>query len=263
MAEYNKFKAELIAAERLAREAGKVMLKYFDTDQQAQIKPDGSPVTIADTTINQMVLEELGRHFPRDGVIGEEASSKDISQARLWYCDPIDGTKAYRWGSPTAMFSLGLLENGKPVLGVAYDPFAKKMFTATTGQGAFVNGEPIRVSDQTIDTGFIAVSSNISKAVVEQPGYLVGLAQQKAELTVLSGAVFKSCLVATGRCAGYLEDVVGPHDIAAVDVIVTEAGGKVTGWDGQPLDYKNGFTGAILSNGVVHEELLKIAALGR
>src|SRR5437868_351607 len=103
------YSKELNAANEIAFKAGKIMLEYFDGDQQVDTKSDNSPVTIADKLINSMVIEELAKHFPEDGVIGEEESTTDYGPGRKWFCDPIDGTIGYIWGTPTSMFSLALV----------------------------------------------------------------------------------------------------------------------------------------------------------
>lgn len=107
-------KRELEVAKSIALKAGEVMRQYFYDGQQKVIKDDGTPLTIADTTINRMVIEKLAKEFPEDGTIGEEESTTDYGQGRKWICDPIDGTKAYTWGVPTAMFSLALVVDGAP-----------------------------------------------------------------------------------------------------------------------------------------------------
>ena len=94
------------------------MRQYFDIDQEGEWKDDGTPVTIADTAINRLVIERIVEAFPEDGVIGEEESNTEYGMGRKWFCDPIDGTKAYTWGVATAMFSLGLVVDGVPVAGV-------------------------------------------------------------------------------------------------------------------------------------------------
>ncbi len=103
---------ELDVAKKISKQSGTIMLEYFDGDQQRKMKQDGSPVTVADTAINAMVIAELSKAFPGDIVIGEEESTGGYGLGRRWFCDPIDGTKAFTWGVPTAMFSLGLVVDG-------------------------------------------------------------------------------------------------------------------------------------------------------
>jgi len=258
-AELVNYHHELEVATQIAQTSGDIMLRYFDGDQQKEIKTDGSPVTVADTAINDLVIRELAKAFPNDGVVGEEASTDNISQERLWFCDPIDGTKGYVWGVPTAMFSLGLVVGHEPVMGVAYDPFLNRLYTGIVGEGSFCNSNRLHVTDETLSLGTVAVTSSV-KQLVQSPSRVVRkLVEQDVQLATFSGAVYKSTLVASGKLVAYIEDGVNPHDMAAVQVIVSEAGGKITAIDGSSLDYRQPFKGALVSNALVHDELIGMA----
>jgi myo-inositol-1(or 4)-monophosphatase len=248
---------ELEIATSIAYEAGKTMLRYFDGDQQQKRKADGSPVTIADTTINSMVITRLQTAFPDDGVIGEEESTTEYGNGRKWFCDPVDGTKAYTWGVPTSTFSLGLIIDGQPTVGVVYDPYLDKLYTAVKGRGSFCNGRPVHVSDTSLNDGIVAVTSD-PRRLLNGPRYIAALAETKTQLATFSGAVYKAVLVAKGRLVGYIEEGVNAYDIAAVETIVAEAGGRVTDLEGNRLDYTQPFRGVVISNGVVHDRLLEM-----
>ncbi|MDO8633104.1 MAG: inositol monophosphatase [Candidatus Wildermuthbacteria bacterium] len=251
------FTKELAVAKDIARRAGAIMLQYFRVDNGEEQKADGSPVTIADKTINRMVIEELEKNFA-DVVIGEEESTGGYGAGRRWICDPIDGTKAYVWGVPTAMFSLGLAVDGVPTLGVAYDPFLDTMYEAIRGNGSYCNGKPIRVSQKKLSEGYVAITSSPEKTIRHAAcvNYLI---EHGARLAVFSGSVYKMCLVARGSFLGYLEEGLNGHDTAAAHVIVEEAGGMVTRFDGGTLSYLKPFKAAIFSNGVVHNALVESA----
>lgn len=251
----DEYQRELQVAIDLAKQAGEVILAYFDNDQQRTMKQDGTPVTIADTMINAMAMKRLTEEFPDYGMVGEEGSTQDISQERLWFCDPIDGTKAYTWGLPTAMFSLGLIVGSEPVLGVAYDPFLNRMYTGIRGHGSFCNNRPLHVNDEDLATGIVAVTSSIKEAATNTPPVVSGLIAANAQLASFSGAVYKGSLVARGRLVAYIEEWTFPHDVAALHTIITEAGGRITTPDGSLLDYRKGFRGALVSNGKVHDQI--------
>ena len=253
------YEKELTVAKDIARKAGAIMLKYFDDDQHIELKEDASFVTIADKQINRLVIEELAKHFD-DIVIGEEESTGEYGMGRRWLCDPIDGTKAYVWGTPTAMFSLGLVVDGAPVMGVAYDPFLDRLYEASLGGGSFCNGVALRVSGTGLDGGIVATTSSTRK-IEKRLKSIAYLAEKGASDAVFSGAVCKICLVARGRFVGYFEGGIGAHDMAAAQVIVEEAGGKVTDFTGARLDYSKPFQGAVVSNGVVHDDLVTCANL--
>lgn len=251
------YEKELKVAKEIAVKAGKIMLDYFDAEQGLEHKDDLSEVTMADTKINKLVIEELSKKF-NDGIIGEEESTADFGNGRKWFCDPIDGTRSFVIGIPVAMFSLGLVVDGSPVLGIAYDPFQQKMFWAIKNEGSFCNDNRLQVSKHKLANNYIMLSSNPEK-LINKSGMINKLINAAAKLDSAKAAVFNSCLVAQGRVAGYLGANLHPHDIAAIHVIIEEAGGRVTSYDGKVLDYTKPFRGAIISNGVVHDNLVNYA----
>lgn len=248
---------ELSTAKNIAEQAGQIMLQYFDSDMGTELKSDKTPITIADKLVNRLVIDELANVFPDDGVVGEEESTADYGMGRRWICDPIDGTAGFVWGVPTAMFSLALVIDGKPVVGVAYQPHLKKIYIAVKNQGAFLNkSTKLQVSNHTMEQGDIGLAPDfITKDHIDDK-FLRKLLSATRQPAIFPGAVFRSCQVAEGRLAGFPHPSLKPYDIAAAHLIVEESGGKVTGINGDPLDYSQVFHGAVISNGVCHEELL-------
>lgn len=242
-------------AKKLAYEAGEVMRRSFTGEIEWQTKADGTPITKADIDINHTVIEAIKQAFPNDEIIGEEESTTEYGMGRMWFCDPIDGTGAFIWGIPTAMFSLALVVDGRPELGVAYEPMTDRLYWAVRGAGAYCNGRRLQVNTQSLHEGIVAVTSShwrISRKV----SYIERMLDQRISLAGFSGAVAKSLRIAEGRFVGYIEEVVNAYDMAAAHVIIEEAGGKITGLDGSPLDYSRPFKGAIVSNALVHDELV-------
>ncbi len=253
----SKYSKELEVAQAVARQAGVIMKKYFfSQDQDIKIKDDGSPVTIADTAINRMVIEELQKNFD-DGIIGEEESTAEYGLGRRWFCDPIDGTKAFVWGVPTSMFSLGLVIDGVPQFGVIYDPYLDLFFWGAKGEGSYCNEQKLEVKNATLSGERVAITSTAHR-IIDKPELAKKLLAEKVDIVLCSGAVFKSSLVAKGKLVAYIEAGVGAHDMAAVQVIIEEAGGKVTGFGGELLNYSKPFKGAVVSNGIVHEQLIEM-----
>jgi len=254
------FDTELSVAKVIAYKAGVIMRQYFDNDQLRTIKKDGTPLTAADTQVNAMVIAELRQSFPEDGVIGEEESTADYGMDRRWICDPIDGTKAFTWGVPTAMFSLALVVDGVPKVGVCYEPMLDKLYSAVAGGDATCNDTVLGVNDDSLENGIVAIVAS-AQVIRHSAKFLQTLFDRKIQLAIFSGAVAKGVRVAEGRFAGYIdEEFIGAHDVAAVHVIVESAGGTISGLHGEELDYSKPFTGVIISNGVVHEELKKLSA---
>ncbi len=251
---------ELKFAKNLARKAGKIMQEYSSTEIDAELKNDDSPVTLADQKINDLVIDEVFSRYPKYGVLGEEASNFN-GQEYVWVCDPIDGTAAYIINVPTSMFSLALVRSGEPIVALAYNPWTGDMYSAIKGQGSFCNDKAIHVSDKTFAQGAVIANSASGTSLQSQKKFLEmneAIEQMGGRIATVPGTVFKGCLVASGFIAGRLFPGDGAHDIAAVKLIVEEAGGKCTSLDGSEQRYDKPINGAIISNGVIHEELVKL-----
>lgn len=253
----NEIQQLLQFAISIAREAGDTMRRYYNSPEKGvQTKDDQSPVTIADTKINQLLITRVSQQYPAHGVLGEELSTF-TDQHDVWVCDPIDGTAPFIFGLPTAMFSLAFVRDGVPLIGVAYDPFMDRMFTAIKGEKAYCNNKVIAVDKHSIE-----------KAQVAGPSYVEGLLRAKALyediaargafVPMFPGNVYKCTLIAEGRVHGRIFGGKGAHDIAALKVIVEAAGGKVTDLEGNEQRYDQPLKGAVISNGTIHDDLLDV-----
>ncbi|MGF7228696.1 MAG: inositol monophosphatase family protein [Candidatus Saccharibacteria bacterium] len=243
-------------ATTMAQDAGDIMRDlFFEHDKGTQIKADNSPVTKADTEINQLLIERVNAQFPECGVLGEEASDRQTNQRDVWVCDPIDGTAGFILGIPTAMFSLAFVRDGVPIIGVAYDPFLDRMYTAVVGKGAFCNGEQLHVDPVPFNKATVVGPSTLKDLDLTRELF-TDIQNKGAQIALIAGGVYKGCLLASGRLHGRLFAGGGEHDIAAVKVIVEEAGGKVTDIEGNDQRYDQRINGAILSNGTIHDELV-------
>jgi myo-inositol-1(or 4)-monophosphatase len=241
-------------ATEIAYEAGRIMLRHFNSALVPDIKEDGTPVTIADHEINAMVIETLSREFPEDGIIGEERSLHVDGAKRVWVCDPLDGTLQYAAGMPVSSFSLALCEDGVPIFGITHNPFSQRTYGASKGQGATLNGIPIHVSD----------IADLKGAVINNDAHLLNglnpiLKQLGAQTTRNRSAVSSGSLVANGGYTAVMTlSGIGPWDIAALKIIVEEAGGKVTDRDGNDQRYDMPLNGAVVSNGHIHDALISL-----
>ena len=243
-------------ASALARDAGTIMRRYFhDADQQITRKQDATVVTVADKAINDLVIQRVSMVYPDHGVLGEEASDHD-ARRELWVCDPIDGTNGFTIGEPTAMFSLAFVVEGVPLLAVAYDPFQDRLYSAIMGRGALCNGKSVQVNTAaSLQDGVIGLGGSFAE--VDRNIQLYRQLQAKgADLRMLGGLVFKGSLVAEGKIAAVLFPYKGAHDIAALKLLVEEAGGTVTDVDGNDQRYDRPLRGAIISNGAIHNDLV-------
>lgn len=238
--------------------AGDIFKQHFLSDMQAKTKQDFTPVTIADTKINQLVIDRVAEFFPDDSVLGEEQSNITGSE-RVWVCDPIDGTHFAKAGVAISVFMLALVEDGTPTVAVIYEPVTGKLFTAEKGSGAFLNGEPVKVSDGKLEKrNWVDICDIINHPVVD----LRPLSNELYDRGIKVGGVRVSGIVATMVAEGHLiagvTPSVHPHDVAALKLIIEEAGGKVTDVFGNEQRYDCPVQGAVFSNGVVHNELVEI-----
>ena len=256
-------------ATEAALAAGVVLQDYLGKLEDA-ITEKGRPgdlVTAADKASEQVILEVLRRHFPRHSILAEE-SGKLGNQDNdfLWAIDPLDGTTNYAHQYPCFAVSIGLLIQGVPKVGVIYDPFHNELFRAAAGLGATRNRRPIQVS-QTAELGKSLLVSGFAydRRETTDNNYA-----EFCHLTHLTQGVRRGgaaaldlAYVACGRVDGYWERGIAPWDVAAGIILVQEAGGKVTAYDGTPIKIESGRI--LATNGHLHDslsqELIKVPRL--
>jgi myo-inositol-1(or 4)-monophosphatase len=258
----NDYQKELEIAKRLAKDAGTIMLGYFNsTASDPTVKSDRTIVTKADTEINSKVIEVLTKETPGYSIWGEEESSIIEGAPYTWVCDPVDGTMPFSKAIPISTFSLALVDaNGDSVVGVVYDPFQDRLFEAVKGHGAFLNGEKITVSDTAeLDGAYIDEELWINEEeeiTFDNPKDRFNKAG--AKITTQCSAVIMGSFVAKGTYDGMIFGQGKPEDIAALAVIVPEAGGKVTDLFGNPQRYDTNIRGAVVSNGKLHDAICEV-----
>lgn len=244
-------------AKEIAKEAGKIMTKYFNAKDISSYKGDKTIVTLADKEINQYLIKRVKEEFPEHSVDGEEEQFGKSNY--VWVCDPVDGTAMYARHIPVAVFSLALVVNGEPIVGVVYDVFTEHLYTAIKGNGAFVNEEKLEVNDIVLDD-MRSISNFDMWPGADYNIYDVIKELGKKTYFISIGSVIRACMcVASGEfnLAIFPGTKHKNCDIAAVKVIVEEAGGKVTDLFGKEQRYDQDINGAIVSNGIVHEKVVK------
>ncbi len=251
------YQRELEFAKNMATVAGEIMKKYYRIDQGVEIKEDSTPVTIADKEINDLLIETVKTEFPDYGVLGEEASWNE-DREKLWVCDPIDGTIGYMLHIPTSAFSLALVIDGVPKIAIAYNPWVDELYSAVEGKGAFLGDKQIHVSDKKWGERLHIAQSSGGKDPFRDRELVSNLASQQAFVNSSPGIVYHGCLIADGSIEGRVFLYHTAHDIAATKLIIEEAGGKVTDLGGNEQRYDRKINGAIMSNGLIHDELVKI-----
>lgn len=255
-----KYANELAFATQLAMDAGSIMADRFSLASRVEWKEDNSPVTQADLDINRMVIDRVLTSYPDDGILGEEAS-QDAERSRIWVVDPIDGTQPYTIGVPISTFCLALVIDHEPVLGVVYDPFMKRMYQGVRGEGASVNGERLRVSGaDAIAQNYVILSSRMGGDFVSTGHALDRVAMAGGKSFNFRSIAYGCLLVATGGAVGSVAGYCKPWDVAAVSVILSEAGAIITDLEGNVSPYDNNDKGLLVSNGKTHQQLLSLFA---
>lgn len=229
--------------EDLVRRAGTAMRTAFAQTSESGYTFKGAQdyLTLTDGQIEHMVRQAVSEAFPNDGFLGEEAGGVITKTGRLWIVDPIDGTANFARGIPHFCISLGLLQDGVPVLGAIYDPMHDELFLAAKDEGAYLNGERLKVS----------TVASLSQACVEvgwNNRRSSGDFLQLAGKVVSAGAAFRRAgsgalglaYVAAGRSDVYAELHINAWDVAAGLLLVTEAGGRVNDfWADDALRHGN------------------------
>lgn len=245
-------------AKDIAKYAGKIMIKYFNEENGSSYKGDKTIVTLADTEINSYLIKKVKEKYPTHSVDGEEEQFGKSNY--VWVCDPVDGTAMYARHIPVAVFSLALVVNGVSQVGVVYDPFTDSLYYAIKGKGAYKNNKKISVNDYTLEDIRTCCHCDMWSKVKYNVCEVFNQLSKITRLNDIGSIARASCLVATGDYT--LTIFTGTEhkhcDIAAVKVIVEEAGGKVTDLFGNEQRYDQSIKGAIISNGIVHNQVVEI-----
>ena len=238
-----------------AQAAGEIALRYFRTPLTVDYKGDRSPVTQADRECEQCIIEVLRQSFPDYGIVGEEFGERGGGARPRWIIDPIDGTKNFIRGVPYFAALIGLEEDGEVTTGVIYAPAVDELLYAQKGTGAFDRNGRLRVSsvgalrDGTVVFGGL----DIFRKAGRWDGFerLVWASGRQRGF----GDYFGHTFVARGQAEAMVELDLKPWDLAAVKIIIEEAGGRLTDFTGAATIYGGD---AIASNGLVHGEIMKL-----
>ena len=220
------------AAEAVARVAGEVALHHYHRGVTVETKGDGTPVSVADRQAEEAARAWLEKHFPQDGILGEELGTTRPDARRRWILDPIDGTKTFvrrvpLWGSLVA------LAEGETVLaGAAYFPAVDELVVAAQGGGCLWNGKPARVSNVSRLSEAVVVTTDARMGTPAQVRGLDDLCS-RAGLVRTWGDCYGYLLVATGRAEAMVDALMAPWDAAALQPIIEEAGGVFSDWSGR------------------------------
>lgn len=258
---------ELELSLRLAREAGAAILEFYRKPMEIEQKDSfNEPVTEADRVANDLIVSSLRREFPDDGILAEESldTSHRLDKSRVWMIDPLDGTTGFIDGNGDFAVQIGLAENGEAILGVVYQPLTGVMYRAVRGEGCWIErpnfmAERAKVSSQKeLHRMRLAASRSHRSPRMDR---VVKAFAVKEE--VRRGSVgIKVGLICEQQCDLYvhLSPRTKQWDTCAPEIILHEAGGRITDLFGQPLGYNvaevQNRNGLIASNGVVHDEIV-------
>jgi histidinol-phosphatase len=238
-----------------AEAAGQVALGYFDQGVSVEWKADQSPVTVADRNAEQVLRERLSKAFPGDGFLGEEFGDTPGTTGFRWIIDPIDGTRSFVRNIPHWATLVGLEYRGEMIAGVSFAPADGILFRALRGDGTFKNDRRVRVSDvATLDQSLACYSGvQFFHAAGKEAQFLRIL--RGVDRARGFGDYYGFVLLAQGSCDLMVDYGVHIWDIAGLKVIVEEAGGKFTDWDGgSDLERPD----CVASNGRVHDAALAL-----
>jgi histidinol-phosphatase len=236
-----------------AQDAGRLALRYFDADTAVEWKDDRSPVTVADREAEALLKKTLLSAFPGDGFLGEESGDAPGSSGFRWIIDPVDGTRSFVRGVPLWATLVGLEYKGEQIAGVAVVPALGHTYRALRGEGAYRDSRRIHVSDVATLAEAHLFYSSISWFVKAgcQDAFLKLAAQTQRQRGY--GDFYGFVLVAQGSGDIMFEHGCHAWDLAALQVIVEEAGGRMTAWDGKPDIHR---PDVIATNGKLHDTVL-------
>jgi len=249
-----------------ARDAGSLLAERFGRALRITNKSELDLVTESDLASEKLIIDRIKTYHPRHAILAEEsgASSPVSPEAQSewrWIIDPLDGTTNYAHGYPCFCVSIGLEHGGRMELGVIYDPMRDEMFTAERGEGASLNGRRISASPTNSLAGAL-LCTGFPYDVRERSEFARHFANfiMNAQAVRRDGAAaLDLAYVACGRFDGFWEEGLRPWDVAAGSLIVEEAGGRVSNFNGGPLSIYD--PPILASNGLIHEQMMRVLAV--
>ncbi len=259
----NTMNGELLeTAIDIARNAGQILLKYMSPihkDKHIEYKAEIDLVTDADFKSQEYIVNTLSTRFPGHGILAEEGIDAQAGCDCVWVIDPLDGTTNFAHGYPIFSISIGLLCEGQVTIGVVYDPCRDELFSAERFEGACLNGKEIKVSRiHELDKALLV--TGFPYWTRDNPGKLFDMFR---EFTVTAQGVRRAgsasldlCHVACGRLDGFWEAGLKSWDTAAGSLILTEAGGTLSKFNGTVFDIE--FPEVLASNTLIHDQMMQI-----
>lgn len=251
-------KSALQVATLAAEQAGRILAKYFHVHKQVKYKGRRNVVTDVDLLAERTIVTFLQQEFPEYSVLSEESRSITTDSNYTWIVDPLDGTNNYLFGIPFFSISLALTRKEEVLLGLVYDPVRRELFRAEKGKGAFLGARRLSVSRRAdLQTSSIGCDMGYDEKEGRQIlQTLSNLWPRLHSMRVMGSAALGLAYVACGRFDLYFHRCLFPWDLAGGILLVREAMGKVTDWEGEPADIHS--TRVIAANESVHAEFLSL-----
>ena len=227
----------LEVASQAAEEAGSLLVEHAHEERELKYKEGrANIVTDVDVLVENRIIALLQSEYPDYNVLSEESAAITNDSAYTWVIDPLDGTNNYVHGIPFYSVAIALTNSYEVLLGLTYDPWRKELFVAQKGAGAWLNDQPISVSERTsMEGSFIGCDmgydAEAGAAILE--GFRNSWPQM-CGIRIMGSAVLGLAYVACGRLDLYMHPYLYPWDVASGILLVKEAGGKVTDWEGEP-----------------------------
>lgn len=248
---------ELRVAIEAAEEAGRLLMKHYGK-VSAKYKTDKSVVTEADVESEKRIKSILKKQFPEYSFVGEETGYGERKSGYVWIVDPLDGTTNYKMMNPFFGISVALVYEDSPVLGVVNYPCQKEVFYAEREKGAFLNRKKIHVSNENdIEKSILTFCHGRDKSSVKKMINIFGkLKLINNKVRQIGAAALELCYVACGRTESFFMVGVNPWDVAAGTIVVREANGLATDFDGK--DFTVSSKNILASNGKIHGRLIEL-----
>ncbi len=254
-------------AAAIAIEAGTLVRGFYESGVETEYKGEADLVTEADRASEQLIVERLRARFPSHGVYGEEGTRGQMESEYRWYVDPVDGTTNFAHRYPVFCVSMGLEyraaglsadEEGQIVAGVIFDPTRNELFVAEKGKGVYLNGRRIQVSRTATVSESLLATGFPSRKRHQNPNiyFYQEITMRSHGVRRAGSAALDLAYTACGRFDGYWEFNLNPWDTSAGFLMVTEAGGTLTYFDGSPFHLAS--REILASNGRIHGELVQI-----
>ena len=254
-------KNELKTAVDAAREAGSIIMQYYKSKYEIRDKSYHNPVTTADNAADKYLRETLTKAYPEYGWLSEETvdSAERLDKSRTWVVDPLDGTKEFIEGVDHFVVSVGLVEDGEPIVGVLYNPASEELFTAAKGEGAFLDGKELKCSSENDFKKMVILNSRSETRNGLWEPYSEDFKEQRA----IGSVAYKLGLTSAAQADIFASlRPKNEWDVCAGHCIVREAGGEMVTLEGKPITYNNPKTlitpGIIASSKSVLENTIKL-----